>query len=37
MVANGLLPGDFDEERTRQLLESAGTDAIIAARIRTRL
>jgi AcrR family transcriptional regulator len=34
MVANGLLPADFNEERTRQLLESAGADAIIAARIR---
>lgn len=34
MIANQLLAEDFDEMKTRQLLESAGNDVIRAARMR---
>ncbi|MFD0869375.1 putative DNA-binding transcriptional regulator [Chlamydia abortus] len=34
MVANGLLPADFDDDRTMEMLDSAAEDVITAARLR---
>lgn len=37
MVANGLLPEDFNEERVIEILKSNGADVIIATRLRKKL
>jgi AcrR family transcriptional regulator len=34
MVANGLLPADFDDDRIMEMLDSAAEDVITAARLR---